>query len=467
MSSDDVPILEMKVEITDDIEIEEWKPKLSEIPIINRDNYDNNLKEIKLQIDPLNIDIKEEIYDNVQEIPKKFGETQKNFSCNSRGETCGQSNDIKKHLKKEIGHETKGTQIKPKKSIKSENLINCDLIDSNQSFDISVAKIIGTANKEYSDVVSYIEKSNCKIDIGSLTDSNINTASDIDTLPSISNSVKLSSNSITKNRRKQIFDDVRSSNSEIYYKCNHCEKTFGQSSYLKKHVIYVHGGKKNHKCQQCCNSFSRFQQLQSHVKYIHENEIPKKCQICEKHFKSTDELNSHVRTIHKGQEDFKCELCDKYFSRSHILKEHINVVHEGQKNYKCYECCKTFSWPSQLHIHIRSVHGRNAANGTQINSGKSIQTEKLMKCDFCNKVFKKKNELKLHVICFHEEIKKDHQCDICKESFISQRNLKTHIQTVHEHTDGRGGYLRQNEHTDDRGGYLRQKFPAIIRRYIN
>ena len=34
----------MNVEITDDIEIEERKPELSEIPIINPDNYDNDVE---------------------------------------------------------------------------------------------------------------------------------------------------------------------------------------------------------------------------------------------------------------------------------------------------------------------------------------------------------------------------------------------------------------------------------------
>ena len=54
------------------------------------------------------------------------------------------------------------------------------------------------------------------------------------------------------------------------------------------------------------------------------------------------------------------------------------------------------------------------------------------KCDFCNEIFKKKSDLTVHKICFHEEIKKNHKCNICNETFISLQNLKGHIKNVHE-----------------------------------
>ena len=55
-----------------------------------------------------------------------------------------------------------------------------------------------------------------------------------------------------------------------------------------------------------------------------------------------------------------------------------------------------------------------------------------LKCEICEKEFKKNNGLKYHVHKIHN-LEKVHQCNIiCQKFFDIENNLTSHIKIVHE-----------------------------------
>ena len=57
-----------------------------------------------------------------------------------------------------------------------------------------------------------------------------------------------------------------------------------------------------------------------------------------------------------------------------------------------------------------------------------LNVERNIECGYCDKMFKYKSEMKVHVKKIHLKIK-DYFCDNCDKSFASQTNLNTHLPT--------------------------------------
>ena len=215
-------------------------------------------------------------------------------------------------------------------------------------------------------------------------------------------------------------------NGIIYHKCDMCSKAFPETTSLKKHVKYVHGGKtkkrnlsyhnslKKYQCEQCEKSFKQSGDLKKHVKEVHDKLKDHHCSQCEKAFCRSYQLKKHFAEVHEKAKNYKCEHCGKCFSQSSSVKTHINMVHEGVK-YKCNECEKNFSDIGTLKLHFRTIH----------------EGEKAHKCSFCDKLFSQAGNLRTHIANVHEGMKK-YKCNQCDKVYKEDRNLKNHIIAFHE-----------------------------------
>ena len=74
-----------------------------------------------------------------------------------------------------------------------------------------------------------------------------------------------------------------------------------------------------------------------------------------KAFSQPVNLKKHIISVHNGQKDHKCVSCGKSFSQAGHLKRHINEVHNGQKDHKCDSCGKSFSQAGNLRTHINTA----------------------------------------------------------------------------------------------------------------
>ena len=198
-------------------------------------------------------------------------------------------------------------------------------------------------------------------------------------------------------------------------KCVHCTRTF-QSLTARNHHM-----EKNHnlKCKFCGKIITSRNGLKLHIRGVHENISSYVCDSCGKKYKSKMALDYHVKYFHEGQPIEKnhiCEICGKAFETACKVKNHVKFFHEGQeKPHKCELCEYSCISNARMQNHISRVH-------------KGLKN---FDCEQCGKLFSAKNDLIKHVRIIHEK-QRNFKCDQCDRTFQCKQYLKHHIESVHE-----------------------------------
>ena len=220
--------------------------------------------------------------------------------------------------------------------------------------------------------------------------------------------------------------------------------------FLKVHVSKFHEGVDNYKCNLCNKTFGNPGTLSVHVRSVHKG-IKHQCEICGKEFTSNFSLQKHIKNIHegmnkeKGQKNHICDLCGKAFNSKFYVKYHIDLVHKGKKFHKCEICKKDFGVATSLKKHIKIVHNNERKMcpicGKMLNpdffkqhmvtthSITNNETETL-KCQFCQKVFVNNSKFKQHMNVHTGS--KPHKCKYCGQGFADNSNKISHERSVHE-----------------------------------
>ena len=134
------------------------------------------------------------------------------------------------------------------------------------------------------------------------------------------------------------------------YKCNLCEKEFGQRGQLKTHEGLIHSDNFNMKKEKCLS--------------------------CGKLFISAAKLRTHMKIVHSDVYDFKCHICQRKFKLQCFLKYHIAESHHlNAANVQCDKCDKTYHTKNQLSKHYSSKHRvRVVVNVIFVKRNLNIQT---------------------------------------------------------------------------------------------
>ena len=83
------------------------------------------------------------------------------------------------------------------------------------------------------------------------------------------------------------------------YQCDQCEKSFTQSSHLRRH-LYTHNCVKLYQCSRCTKAFSTKQHLTAHMR-IHTGEKPYQCNQCDKAFSVHANFKTAFEDTHWGE----------------------------------------------------------------------------------------------------------------------------------------------------------------------
>ena len=139
------------------------------------------------------------------------------------------------------------------------------------------------------------------------------------------------------------------------------------------------------------------------------------CSMCNYKTLSLSKFSLHLKT------QYRCNHCGEIFHGMHgkrNYKRHV-INHEKPakpESYKCSECKKTFPLKANLKRHIKCAH----------NSLK--KPKKTYNCTMCTKYFSYPSLIKRHMKLVHES---STNCLICDKNFSFPSQLKNHMAKKH------------------------------------
>ncbi|XP_038076766.1 transcriptional repressor CTCF-like [Patiria miniata] len=193
------------------------------------------------------------------------------------------------------------------------------------------------------------------------------------------------------------------------HECNKCGRIFRTSTLLRNH-LNTHSGTKPYKCELCEKAFGTSGELGRHMKYMHTHEKPHKCPLCEYYSVEASKIKRHMRS-HTGEKPYRCTLCDYASTDNYKLKRHMRV-HTGEKPFQCGECEHSFSQKSSLKEHLWKHAGSRPAH----------------KCEYCDTTFGRHADMKTHIRKMHTQ-GQPLICKICENGFTDRFSFMQHQKT--------------------------------------
>ena len=273
---------------------------------------------------------------------------------------------------------------------------------------------------------------------------------------------------------------ISTHHSEFAKACNLCDKVYGLTELLDKHIRLKHDTtervqlnptkeeedcmKLGWKCTKCDRVFKSKKTLNTHYS-AHLEDKMMECDICNKKLRNLATLEKHKVNLHMElfvffmcgerciskislkqhltvhgavcktcsqvfktilelekhakthNKNTKCDLCLKYFSNLATLKKHHERIHLKETKFSCSGCEKEFSSKIDLKVH-------STEHGDRIKP--------VFVCDKCGKCYSSTAKLKTHVLYYHQQAEKPYQCKVCQKKFVLKPELLRHME---RHTD--------------------------------
>ena len=230
--------------------------------------------------------------------------------------------------------------------------------------------------------------------------------------------------------RSEFVDVMKNNEGFLKSVCPHCDNTFCEPHFRKKHIELEHGESSKFTCDFCPAKFHAKQSKEYHQAVHHsDDKFTEKCNICGKEFSAKVTLMNHVKYVHSDNRDHPCTICEKKFKQRKDMRTHMLNIHginmykamygnfECQDRFDCDMCDATFKYKKGLNAHVRLKH--------ENTSGKPSSYT----CDICPSVFKELKTLTSHKKLKHSESQEDFPCQICGKTFNQKKNLKRHEKT--------------------------------------
>ena len=229
------------------------------------------------------------------------------------------------------------------------------------------------------------------------------------------------------------------------FPCDLCNKCYGRTSHLWKHVNRVHKGHEDVTCRYCMKTSASKDHLAAHIAKIHRYEPDSRLDII-------SSTNYKQTTIDEGEGVHHCDKCNKGFHKRYLLRRHM----KGCQNYRkdpgalltrCRACERIFKDRASLQKHIENHHSEYTCHlcDETVISKLGIMTHNRLKhmehpdltCENvnCKKLFRTKGDLESH--------RKDHKfhnnldvCDFCGDTVDNKLKLKMHVLSLHRNEIG-------------------------------
>ncbi|XP_055614071.1 transcription factor grauzone-like [Uranotaenia lowii] len=231
------------------------------------------------------------------------------------------------------------------------------------------------------------------------------------------------------------------------FKCHVCVKFFHSGLALKLHMDYTHvtDEQKIFKCDECDASFAKSYHLTSH-KMKHTSIAEKRfyCAPCDIAFRTNQSYKTHQHSKHGAAAKYVCDICARGFrQRSDLVTHQLSHTAEGLEQLKiqCEHCHKWMKNKKSIWTHRKicqsvgpvtcDICGKTAPNPEQLKNHKKFmhQDQRIYKCGYCDKAFKRPIDLKEHETIHTGEVL--YTCNFCPKTFNSNSNLYSHRRKQH------------------------------------
>ncbi|CAB3241006.1 unnamed protein product [Arctia plantaginis] len=145
--------------------------------------------------------------------------------------------------------------------------------------------------------------------------------------------------------------------------CVDCNKIFSHLATYQAHLKYsrAHASDQVFKfpCPMCNKGYPTKEAMQDHFNYQHLGKTSHKCPVCDKPIASRANVEKHMMRVH-GEKKEKprnhvCQVCGKGFTDRKALTQH-EVIHSGERPLACDICAQTFKQKASLYTHKKRVH---------------------------------------------------------------------------------------------------------------
>ncbi|CAJ1057609.1 zinc finger protein 708-like isoform X1 [Xyrichtys novacula] len=159
------------------------------------------------------------------------------------------------------------------------------------------------------------------------------------------------------------------------------------------------------------------------------SEILSQCQQCGMLFPNKERLSDHQRKSHPV-----CSTCGLCFTGIQRLHEH-EIQEHGLLPYGCEYCQKRFKHKPHLNLHVRARHtrektchcdicGKGYSCSSMLKTHRTTHFEKKFTCEVCGRSFHHACHLTRHKLV-HQGVR-PHRCNVCGKGFIQAGNLRSH-----------------------------------------
>lgn len=252
------------------------------------------------------------------------------------------------------------------------------------------------------------------------------------------------------------------------FPCDLCNKFYGRTSHLWKHVNRVHKGHADVTCPYCAKTSASRDHLAAHIAKIHrfmpimgrdnqncvtskslnvEDGVLHYCEKCNKGFHKRYLLRRHMKGCQNYRKDpgallTRCRACERIFKDRASLQKHIENHHS---TYTCHLCNETITSKLGIMTHNRVNHMDHPdLTCDQPSCKKLFRTKEDLEshrkdhkyhsnpnvCDFCGDTVENKLKLKMHILSLHRnEI--GVSCGVCLIPMKDPKDLKKHVEAEH------------------------------------
>lgn len=174
--------------------------------------------------------------------------------------------------------------------------------------------------------------------------------------------------------------------SGIKWSCPHCGKLFAMKSYVRDHIVIMHGIKRDDiPHESILQAAGDFASTSRPIIDSYE------CYLCMNKYKKRNRLREHMQTHLSGP--YLCVICGAVYKSTDTLRHHMER-HKANPDQpiKCPECHKTYPTRRYMLSHYRSIHLNRRRKKPRAERAFDLE------CSVCGKKFQNQHNLRQHLM---------------------------------------------------------------------